>query len=93
MIVEDSHFVEETSQDKLTFINITFKQHHHRELSFLNDLKNSHEKLISLDITLKTTLCICRGFFYLVNFKTPKIIQKLINITLSNTSVYNSQVA
>jgi hypothetical protein len=28
-----------------------------------------------------------------VNFKTPKIIQKLINITLSNTSVYNSQVA
>lgn len=41
MIVEDSHFVEETSQDKLTFINITtFKQHDHRELSFLNDLKN-----------------------------------------------------
>jgi hypothetical protein len=41
MIVEDSHF--ETSQDKLTFINITFKQHRDRELLFLNDLKNPME--------------------------------------------------
>lgn len=40
MIVKDSHIMEETSQDKLTFINITFKQYCHRELSFLNDLKN-----------------------------------------------------